>query len=214
MRVRAYAALVAVGAYPGSFNPPTVAHLAVAEAAWRQCGLERVDLVVSRVALGKEGVERPRLEDRLAVLEEVPAARPWLGVAVTDARLLADVAEGYDVLVVGADKWAQVLDPAWYGGSAAARDAALARLPRVAVAPRPPFPPPGARVPGVEVAVLGLEAGHAEVSSTAVRTGRAEWMLPEATAFDARTGAWSDPARYEAWLAGRGPAGPRGPVRP
>ena len=36
-----------VGAYPGTFNPPTRAHLAVAAAAREQCGLARVDLVVS-----------------------------------------------------------------------------------------------------------------------------------------------------------------------
>ena len=195
---------MAVGAYPGSFNPPTVAHLAVADAARRRCGLVRVDLVVSRVALGKEGVERPRLEDRLGVLAAVAATRPWLGVAVTDARLLADVAEGYDVVVLGADKWAQVVDPAWYGGSEEARDAAVARLARVAVAPRPPFPLPR----GAGITVLDVEGAHAEVSSTAVRAGRGEWMAPEAAAFDARTGAWSDPARYEAWLAAGGPAGP------
>ncbi|MBO0731843.1 MAG: hypothetical protein J2P57_21470 [Acidimicrobiaceae bacterium] len=48
-----------VGAYPGSFNPPTVAHLAIADAARRVMGLERVDFVVSRVALGKEDVAVP-----------------------------------------------------------------------------------------------------------------------------------------------------------
>ena len=31
-------------AYPGSFDPPTVAHLAVAESAFEQLGVDRVDL--------------------------------------------------------------------------------------------------------------------------------------------------------------------------
>jgi hypothetical protein len=92
-----------------------------------------------------------------------------LGVAVTGARLLADVAAGYDVLVVGADKWAQLHDPAWYDGSATARDAALARLPRVVVAPRAGFALPE----GAEV--LDLDPAHADVSSTAVRAGRHDW---------------------------------------
>ena len=184
-----------VGAYPGSFNPPTVAHLAIAEAALDQCGLDRVELVVSRVALGKEEVRHPLLEHRVEVMRQVADRRPWLDVRVTDVQLVADIAEGYDLLVVGADKWAQLLDPLFYDGSVAARDEALARLPAVAVAPRPPHPVP----PGAQVLVIAAEV--AEASSTAVREGRRDWMLPEAAAFDDRTGAWSDPARYRAWLA-------------
>ena len=104
----------------------------------RAADLDRIDLALSNVALGKE---RRRALDRRRARRRDPArrraTRPWLGVAVTDAQLIADIAAGYDVVVMGADKWAQVRDPAWYGGDAAARDAALASLPRVLVAPRP-----------------------------------------------------------------------------
>jgi len=158
-----------VGVFPGSFDPPTVAHLAVAEAAWVQCALDRLDLVVSRVALGKDHAVQAPLEDRVAALERLAAGRPWLGVAVTDHRLLADVAAGYDVLVVGADKWEQLHDPAWYEGSVGARDEALTRLPRVVVAPRAGFPTPEG------VTVLDVDRAHHHVSSTAVREGRNEW---------------------------------------
>ena len=184
-----------VAVYPGTFNPPTFAHLAVATAAWRQAGLDRVDLVISEVPLGKEDLAVPTVADRLAVLAEVTARRPWLRARSTDSQLLADIAAGYDAIIVGADKWAQIVDTAWYGGSAQARDEALARLPPVLVAPRPPFPLPA------EHRALELDPSHGEVSSTAVRGGRREWMLPEAASFDRLTGAWSDPARYR---AGRG----------
>src|SRR5205085_2352115 len=117
------------------FNPPTVAHLGIAAAARSRFGLARVDLVVSARALEKEHVERPLLSDRLAVLEALARRVGWLGVRVTEAQLLADIAEGYDVLVMGADKWHQVLDVRFYGNSTTARDAALARLPRLAIAP-------------------------------------------------------------------------------
>jgi Cytidylyltransferase-like len=166
------------GCYPGSFNPPTVAHLAVAEAAARHAGLDRVDLVLSQVPLGKETLVVPTVDERRAVLEAVAATRPWLGVAVTAERLIADVAAGYDVVVMGADKWAQVLDAAWYGGSHAARDAAVARLPRVLVAPRS-----GARPAGVELLAVAEDLGG--VSASAVRAGHAHargWLLPEAAA--------------------------------
>ncbi len=187
-----------VGCYPGSFNPPTVAHLAVAEAACSVGRLVRVDLVISRVALGKEELEIPTLEDRLGLLREVAATRSWLGVAVSDERLVVDVATGYDAVVMGADKWRQVSDPAWYDHDHAARDAAVARLPHLLVAPRADDDLSGlGEVPGV--AVLQIAEHHRAVSASAVRNGSAEarrWMLPEAAAFDQRTHAWSDPARY------------------
>jgi len=41
-----------------------------------------------------------------------------------------------------------------------------------------------------------VDPAHLQVSSSGVRGGRHEWMLPEAAAFDARTGAWSQPQRY------------------
>jgi len=176
------------GCYPGSFNPPTVAHLAIAERARAHARLDQVDFVVSRRALGKEDVAVPTLDDRLAVLEAVAEGRPWLGVRLTDAALLSDIAQGYDVLVVGADKWAQVRDPAWYG-SVSARDVAVASLPRVLVVSRPGYVTSGAEL-------LPLDGEHGDVSSTAARAGRADLMLPEAATFDAATGAWSDPDRY------------------
>jgi len=160
------------GAYPGTFDPPTIAHLAVAEAARDQCALDRVDLIVNRAPLGKSSM-RP-LADRVAMLEAVAAPRPWLGVAVTDDLHLADIADGYDVLVLGADKWVQVLDVAFYE-SEAARDLAVARLPALAVAPRQGLPVPDA------CEVLAVDLSH--VSSTAARAGRRDLIAPEALPF-------------------------------
>ena len=177
-----------VGCYPGSFNPPTIAHLAIAEAAYRQCGLDRLDLVVSRVALGKAAPAGPRFEDRIAVLDTIARTRPWLGVRVTDAQLLVDVAAGYDVLVLGADKWAQVVDPAWYDGSIAAR--------RCAGAPARGRRGAASAVAGPHGRGLVLDEAHLPVSATGARTVEPGWMAAEAAAFDARTGAWTDPERY------------------
>ncbi len=171
-----------------------MAHLAVAEAAVAAYGLDRLDLVVSRVALAKGEIERPLLVHRLEVLEQAAASRAWLGVALRDEQLLVDLAEGYDVLVMGADKWEQLHDPQFYGGSATARDQAVAALPTVAVVDRPPWlAPPEHR--------LEVHVDFHEVSSTHVRAGRHDWMADEAAVFDAATGAWSDPARYDRWLA-------------
>ena len=177
-----------LGVYPGSFNPPTIGHLAIAQAALHQRGLDQVDLVVSRVALGKELVGRPTFDDRISVLEASVADIAGLEVAVTDHQLLVDIAQGYDVVVMGADKWAQVLDPAFYGHSAQDRDQAVAALTQLelAIAPRPPFEVPS----GAEL-VVAAEMGS--VSSSGARQGRLEWMTAAARAFDDATGAWSDP---------------------
>ncbi|WP_419926017.1 nicotinate-nicotinamide nucleotide adenylyltransferase [Candidatus Poriferisocius sp.] len=177
-----------LGVYPGSFNPPTIGHLAIARAALHQRGLDRVDLMVSRVALGKELVDRPAFDDRIAVLEASVADIDGLEVAVTDHQLLADIARGYDVVVMGADKWAQVLDPAFYGHSEQSRDQAVDALSQLelAIAPRPPFEVPS----GAE---LFVDAELGPVSSSGARQGRPDWMTAAARAFDEATGAWSDP---------------------
>jgi hypothetical protein len=160
------------GVYPGSFDPPTIAHVAIAEAAVHAGALTRLDLAISRIALGKDATAQAPLEQRRALVERLGASRPWLRVVVTDEQLVTDIAAGYDVVVMGADKWAQVRDPAWYDGSAAARDAAVARLGRVLVAPRPGF-----AVAGAEVLDL---AGHlAGVSSSAARAGAHHLIAPE-----------------------------------
>lgn len=181
-----------VGVYPGSFNPPTIAHLALSEAARHQRELERVVWSISRTALAKEAVDHPRFEHRLGVLREVAAGVSWLEIVVTEARLLVDIAEGFDLVIMGADKWAQINEPHWYG-SEEARDAAVAALPEVAVAARPPHDVP-ARF------LLDTEDHHRHVSSTKARAGAVDLMLDPARAFAEHSGAWLDLDRYEQWL--------------
>jgi hypothetical protein len=158
--------------YPGSFDPLTTAHLAIADAALAHFELEHLDLVLSRVSLAKEHVPQAPVDERLGAIARITSDRPQIRGQVTDEQLLADIAEGYDVCVVGADKWHQLHDVRFYGGSSAARDAALARLPTLAVAPRRGFslPPPTAGV-----VLLDLPSHLQEVSSTAVREGREDW---------------------------------------
>lgn len=167
------------GAYPGTFDPPTVAHLAIAEAAWRQGGLDRIDLVVSESPLGKKDAGVAPLSARVELLAAVCEPRPWLDVAVKDSELIADIAKGYDAIVLGADKWAQVTDPAWYGDSVSRRDEAVERLPRVLLALRGSDPPIG--LPP-DALVLDIHRDHLLVSSSAVRGGQIEWLAPEVAA--------------------------------
>jgi nicotinic acid mononucleotide adenylyltransferase len=162
---------MAIGVFPGSFDPLTTAHLAVADAAVAALGLDRLDLVMSEVALAKEAGAHAPLGERVAAIEGAAAARPWLRARVTSHRLIADIAAGYDACIVGADKWHQLQDVAFYG-STAARDAALARLPPLLVAPREGVALPPATA-GAHVLVVDFVFG--EVSSTGVRAGREDW---------------------------------------
>ncbi|MEM7288444.1 MAG: hypothetical protein AAF480_19030 [Actinomycetota bacterium] len=162
------------GVYPGTSNPPTIGHLAICEAAIEHHGLTGLDLVVSRNPLAKAVVERPTLDERVDVIEASTAHLEIVRVVVTELRLIAEIAAGYDVVVMGADKWHQVNDPVFYE-SEDHRDSAIDSLPTIAVARRgqDPVPPD-----------LRLEVpGHIdEVSSTGARTGRSDWMTAEAIA--------------------------------
>ena len=151
--------------------------MAIAEAAWRQGGLDRLVLAVSESPLGKKDSGVSALHERVRLLGAVAASREWLAVGVNKGGLISDIATGYDAVVLGSDKWIQVTDPAWYGGSDSARDAAVALLPRVLLAPRhgvvPPDLPAGALV-------LELPLEHGIVSSSGVRDGNLEWLAEDA----------------------------------
>ena len=83
----------------------------IAEAASRQGGLDRAR--PGRVDRSRWAKTRPvpTLDDRLSVLEAIGRHPSLAGGAVTDRQLIADVAAGYDAVVVGADKWLQVVRP-------------------------------------------------------------------------------------------------------
>ena len=123
------------------------------------------------------------------MLEEIVADHDWLGLIVTDAQLIVDIADGYDVVIMGADKWHQIQDPAFYNNSVAERDRAMKALPTLAVAPRPPLEVPAD-------IVLDIAPDLRQVSSSGARAGNRSWMHPCAVAFDVETGAWTDQDRY------------------
>ena len=157
--------------FPGSFDPLSVAHVAIADAARRQCDLVAVDLVISHTPLGKQARHQSPVAERLATIERVRSAgRAWLGATTSTRRFLADLAAGYDVLVVGADKWHQLHDLAFYD-DATHRDRLLASLPLLAVVPRADVALPDAIDGAV---VLDVDDQHRHVSSSAIRAGAAD----------------------------------------
>lgn len=161
------------GVFPGSFNPMTIAHLAVARLARDAHQLDEIHLVVSQTALDKPTPPGPPLSRRVELIERELLDHPWLSVRVTELQLIADIAAGYDVVIMGADKWEQVNDERYYA-STAARDEALARLPTVAVARR-------GDVAVADDVVLETPAELHAVSSTDARRGRKDYMAPHAS---------------------------------
>lgn len=155
------------GVYPGSFDPLTVAHVAVVNAAIAQLDLDRLDLAISRSAFDKEHLDEA-IEDRTIALRRSFQHRAEIGVVVSDHRLIAELASGYDVVVMGADKWHQLHELRFYDDDPERRDAALAALPRVAVAPRTGWTTPDEHR-------LHLAVEFADVSATEVRAGRHDW---------------------------------------
>lgn len=162
------------GVFPGSFNPLTIAHLEIASRARESMDLDEVHIVVSRTALDKPDPPGPSFEERIALLEADAEDIEWLHVSTTEDQLIADIAAGYDVVIMGADKWEQVNDLRYYRGEAA-RDDALARLPQVVVAPRS-----GTETP--DALRLETDAAIHSVSSTEARTGNRALMAPMAAA--------------------------------
>ena len=160
--------------YPGSFNPPTIGHLAIVEAALSAHPLTQLDLVVSRRALAKDVIDHPTLEERVDVIKASISHLAVVTVQVTDLQLIADIAESYDMVIMGADKWVQINDLAFYD-SPEHQIECLQRLPQLAIASRGDQDVPAD-------ARLVVPEPIDEVSSTGARGGNVLWMTSAAQA--------------------------------
>ena len=187
-----------VGLVSGSFDPMTVAHVALARAL-RERGADPVLLVYAARTMPKgAGAEPPLLtpERRLASLAAWSDHHPGFRAAVCSHGLYADQAEaagaafpGTAIVVgLGSDKVLQLFDPAWYED----REAALDRLFRRAGVAYALRAGQEAEVAGVlaanpawsdRVQRLDLPPEVGEISSAAVRRrlrrgGDVRWLVP------------------------------------
>lgn len=126
-----------VGVLPGSFNPPTVAHLELARAARRRFDLDTVAFSLSSVIVDKERVEGLCREDRLLLLALLTADDPWAAVVVVNRGLYSEQAPGFRTcfgvdadlrFIVGMDKVLQIFDPRYYEDRDAALDTLFAHV--------------------------------------------------------------------------------------
>jgi nicotinate-nucleotide adenylyltransferase len=158
-----------IGVFGGRFDPPHAGHVAVAGAAMRQLGLDRLLIVPSRQPPHRDaGTTPPELRYAMAVAAfpgpgRVEVSRIELnreGPDYTDETLAALEPEGRLFLIVGADHAGL---PGWH------KPERVLELATLVVAPRPGSEPPG---PGV----VALQMEPVDLASTAVReaVGRGE----------------------------------------
>ena len=83
-----------VAVLPGSFDPLTIAHITMADAARAHLGGAedvRVDLAMSIDPLGKDAERQEPVEARRAQIETSSAHLDWVSVTVREARLVDEV---------------------------------------------------------------------------------------------------------------------------
>ena len=133
-----------VGIFAGSFNPLTLAHVALAEAARRQARLDTIVWAAAVVTVDKERVERAALADRLTQVRAYLRGTHRDALAVFNRGLYVDQARALRpllvpdaelVMLVGYDKIVQIFDARYYDDRDAALDALFAEA-QIAVAPR------------------------------------------------------------------------------
>ena len=134
-----------LGVLCGSFNPLTLAHVALAQHACRAFHLDQLLYTVAKVTVDKERVTGMGLEDRLLLLLLHVEQQQHLGVALVNRGLYFEQAQAFQSLfdtrvglffIVGMDKLVQILDARYYrdrggrSGAAFCADFACRRQPR------------------------------------------------------------------------------------
>jgi nicotinic acid mononucleotide adenylyltransferase len=201
--------------FPGSFNPPTLAHLAMLRQAraWitqRHGGHWQIYAALSRHIVDKETTARMTLLDRVALLERLLTGHT--GVLLLNRGLYVEQAQGIRAafpqirrlyFLLGFDKIVQIIDMRYY----ADRDAALRELFTLAellVAPRGAdgknqlnalLARPENRPFVSYIHALPLDARYREMSSTSARQGvRLSDVPAEVGDFIQRTRPYASPA--------------------
>jgi nicotinic acid mononucleotide adenylyltransferase len=211
--------------FPGSFNPPTTAHLALLkqarEFAYQHLGAAggqpiQLYAAMSKRIVDKERVERPLLLDRVMLLSMLLRRRlPHTGVMLFNRGLYVEQAQAVWTafpkvrklfFLIGFDKIVQILDPRYYED----RDAALMELFKLAellVAPRGTggldaltalLQQPDNQPFAPYIHALPFNAAYRTISSTRIRQHSAEhWheVPQEVRRFMIKTRAYAPPLR-------------------
>src|SRR6266566_1540045 len=205
--------------FPGSFNPPTTAHLALLKQAWqfaREHGPMHIYAAISTHITDKERVQRPLLLDRILLLETVLRHHVrHTGIMLFNRGLYVEQAEAVHnafpqvmklYFLTGFDKIVQIFDARYYKD----RDVALHELFALAeflVAPRREagsaaltrlLDQPENRQFARHIHMLPLSAAYRDISSTRIRQDLAaheQEVPPEVRRFIRETHAYEPPLK-------------------
>ena len=162
-----------LGVFPGTFNPPTRAHVALARAA-----LARVDevLFVLPQQFPHKTYEGAGFEDRVRMLEAALADEPQFSIGASQGGLFIDITrecrEAYGpaaelFFLCGRDAAERVV--AWDYGRPGAFQEQLREY-QLLVAPRQGGYDPPPELHGAGIHILTVEGGYDEVSASDVRS--------------------------------------------
>jgi nicotinamide-nucleotide adenylyltransferase len=209
-----------VGLFAGTFNPLTLAHIALVESAMVGAGIDRMLWILAVASIDKETVARATLVDRLVQLEAYVGTIRQYGVLVVNRGLYVEQVElahsqltGDDELVVlvGYDKIVQIMDPRYYKDRTRALDE-LFQQARFLVAPRgtatgdqleallakPENRPYSSRISYVPLASLYRDDSATDARLLAAKPGvtaaeLGQLLAPEGVALALETGAYAVP---------------------
>lgn len=156
---------------PGTFNPPTRAHLALARAAF--LAADEVAFVLPRVFPHK-GYAGASFEERVGMLEAIARNEPRFSIAATQGGLFADIARACRAaypprirlyIVCGGDAAHRAIH--WDYGAPGAFAKMMEEFEMLVADRGEVFVPP----PGLEHRIhpLPIDASYAEISATEVR---------------------------------------------
>ncbi len=168
-----------LGVFGGTFDPPHLGHLILAEEAYEQLGLERVLWVLTPDPPHKQGQSVLALEDRLQMLQvaisenprfqlsRVDIDRPPPHYAVDTLRLLMDrYPQAELIYLIGGDSLRDL--PTWHKPAELLRHCA-----GLAVMRRPgdriDLAALEAAIPGIQEKTVFLDAPRLEISSSDIR---------------------------------------------
>jgi nicotinic acid mononucleotide adenylyltransferase len=207
---------------PGAFNPPTMAHLALALASLRAIPGAQLSFTLGTTTINKEQTERAILLDRLLLLDQIARRVGNLGVMLTNRGLYVEQAAAARAafpqmtdlyFVVGYDKIEQIFDARYYHD----RDAALTALfslAKLLVAPRASHEEadvnrllnrPENRAFQGAIRLIPFPVEYRDIASSQVRAAfqnptlglaalrLAELLPPESLAFALETGCYAPP---------------------
>lgn len=171
--------MVRIGLLGGTFDPPHVGHLQIAEEARRKLCLDRIVFIPAGLPWVKASMKVSPARHRLEMIKLATADKPYFSVNDLEVRrpgpsytweTLGELKAHYPgdelYFILGWDNLSSL--PSWHHPDRIVKAASLVAVPRVG-SPRPDLQTLDSRVPGLESRTIILNEPEIDVSATAIR---------------------------------------------